>query len=84
MIDTTGKKEASNHLVKESIKQTEAAKRYDELNKPMMLAKNQQLVAQKLTEFHDSIVEKYGSSQVPTPDVKAVYKQCGGQESSIT
>ena len=47
-----------------------------------MFLKNQEIVAQKITEFRESIIDRYGSSQVPTPDVKAVYKQCGGREDS--
>jgi len=51
---------------------------FDELNKPLMLVKNQEEVARKITEFKESIVETFGCSQVPTPAVKDFYKQCAG------
>ena len=53
-------------------------KSFEELNNPLMFAKNQEEVARKITDFRDSIIERFGSSQVPTPAVKDVYKQCGG------
>ena len=43
-----------------------------------MFLKNQEEVAKKITDFRESIIERFGSSQVPTPAVKDVYKQCGG------
>ena len=55
---------------------------FDEKNKPLSFVKNQDHVARKITEFRDSIIERFGSSQVPTPAVKDVYKQCAGGLSS--
>ena len=68
----------------EESKENGRHKSYDELNKPLMFAKNQEEVARKITDFRESIIERFGSSQVPTPAVKDVYKQCGGGAQSST
>ena len=57
---------------------------FNEKNKPLSFAKNQDEVASKLTEFRDNIIERFGSSQVPTPAVKEIYKQCGGGPQETT
>ncbi len=45
--------------------------------------KNQERVAEKLNQFRESNIEQFGSSTVPTPALKDVYKQCAaGIESS--
>ena len=44
--------------------------------------KNQDEVAQKLNQFRSNNIEQFGSSQVPTPAVKDIYKQCAGGMSS--
>ena len=53
---------------------------FDELNKPLSMAHNQEHVARKLNEFKESIEAKFNSSSVPTPAVKDFYKQCAGGE----
>lgn len=55
---------------------------FEELNKPLDFAKNQDHVANKINEFRDNIIERFGGSKVPTPDIKDVYRQCAGGMSS--
>ena len=60
-------------------------KTFEELNKPLQFGDNKKIVDRKLTEFRNDIIEKFGSSQVPTPAVKDIYKQCaGGIASTLT
>ena len=33
-------------------------------------------------EFRESLIERFGSSKVPTPAIKDVYKQCAGVQMS--
>ena len=62
---------------------SQTKKSFEELNKPLDFAVNQDHVAKELTEFRESLIERFGSSKVPTPAIKDVYKQCaGGQMSS--
>ena len=58
----------------------EAPKNYEELNNPLAFPRNQDHINRKITEFRDDIIERFGSSQVPTPAVKDIYKQCGDRE----
>ena len=58
----------------------EAPKNYEELNNPLAFTRNQDHINRKITEFRDDIIERFGSSQVPTPAVKDIYKQCGDRE----
>ena len=55
---------------------------FEELNKPLDFVKNQDHVAKKITEFRDSNIERFGTSKVPTPAIKDVYRQCAGGMSS--
>ena len=48
----------------------------------MDYVENQERVAEKLNQFRESNIEQFGSSTVPTPALKDVYKQCAGMESS--
>ena len=57
-----------------------APKNYEELNNPLAFTRNQDHINRKITEFRDDIIERFGSSQVPTPAVKDIYKQCGDRE----
>ena len=53
-------------------------KTFEELNKPLDFTVNKEHVANSLTEFRESLIERFGSSKVPTPAIKDVYKQCAG------
>ena len=47
---------------------------FEELNKPLDFIVNQDHVAKKITEFRDSLIERFGSSKVPTPAIRDVYR----------
>ena len=84
MIDTCQKRDTGVVKLAEEVQpvlqKTAAApaKTFDELNKPLDIPENQELVSRKITEFRESNIERFGTSQVPTPVVKEVYKQCAG------
>ena len=40
-------------------------------------------VSNSLNQFRNNLIEKYGSSKVPTPVIRDVYKQCAGGLSSV-
>jgi len=71
MIDTCKPRQAGRVV-------PQSPKTFDELNKPLFLEKNKEEVARKITEFQESILNQFGSSQVPTPAIKDFYKQCAG------
>ena len=43
----------------------------------MMFPENQEEVSRKITDWRDGIVERFGTSQVPTPSLNEFYKQVG-------
>lgn len=48
----------------------------DVLNDPLQSVLNQNYISEKLTAHRQQIIDTYGSSKVPTPVIKDVYKQC--------
>ena len=46
------------------------------LNDPLQSLVNRDYISEKLTAHRQQIIDTYGSSKVPTPVVKDVYKQC--------
>ena len=48
-----------------------------EMNDPLQSLANRDYISEKLAAHRQGIIETYGSSKVPTPVIKDVYKQCG-------
>ena len=90
MIETCQEAETEKSVVNQAMPAgpvTQAmapTKTFDELNKPLDIPENQELVARKIREFRESNIDRFGSSQVPTPVVKEVYKQCAGGLSTVS
>ena len=78
MIDSVVAKQAYNEPQPPEV--LKAPLNYEELNNPLAFTRNQDHINRKITEFRDDIIERFGSSQVPTPAVKDIYKQCGDRE----
>ena len=55
---------------------------YDK-NNPIKSKINQDYITQSLNMFRQQNIDRYGSSKVPTPSVKDVYKQCAARNSTM-
>ena len=45
-------------------------------NNPLQSLSNRDYISEKLTAHRQGIIDAFGSSKVPTPVIKDIYKQC--------